>query len=312
MTDSPRIIRAPHDRANPHVVITNSVARGDLSLRAKGMLLFLLSLPDDWQVNTAHVAASCKISPKQCRDIFNELIEAGHMRRMKMVSSEGRGRLSTSFYYEISENPSCAVETKDLKECFRNDRLRDVDHRRVDTCPLLSNEVIPSNQEEPSNSLSFEASDEASSSEERELANYLLSSIRAHKPDFRQPDMKKWATEMRRLREIDKVTGQRIRACIDFAQADSFWRANILSPQKLRKQIDALELKISAATADREKASRLERSQANLKFAMDARTAGYPVNIYRNFVAHKENGKDLPLDMDHDAFCDAFMAVFRA
>jgi len=52
-----------------------------------------------------------------------------------------------------------------------------------------------------------------------------------------------WIDECRKLREIDKRTPEQIEQIIIFSQNDSFWRGNILSMVKLRKQFDQLWLK---------------------------------------------------------------------
>jgi len=52
-----------------------------------------------------------------------------------------------------------------------------------------------------------------------------------------------WINECRKLREIDKRTPEQIEQIIIFSQDDSFWKSNILSMAKLRKQFDQLWLK---------------------------------------------------------------------
>jgi len=52
-----------------------------------------------------------------------------------------------------------------------------------------------------------------------------------------------WINECRKLREIDKREPEQIKQIIIFSQNDSFWKGNILSMAKLRKQFDQLWLK---------------------------------------------------------------------
>ena len=49
--------------------------------------------------------------------------------------------------------------------------------------------------------------------------------------------------------DTDKRTVDQIMRCIDWCQADEFWRSNILSMPKLRKQFD--QLRLSAIRAQR-------------------------------------------------------------
>lgn len=52
----------------------------------------------------------------------------------------------------------------------------------------------------------------------------------------------KWLSDMERLHKIDERTWEQITKAIEWCQADDFWRGNILSPAKLRKQYDQLRL----------------------------------------------------------------------
>ena len=58
-----------------------------------------------------------------------------------------------------------------------------------------------------------------------------------------------WFTEMRLLVEERGV--EEVERVIDWCQSDSFWRSNILSPAKLRKQFTQLVIKAKAPPATR-------------------------------------------------------------
>jgi hypothetical protein len=52
----------------------------------------------------------------------------------------------------------------------------------------------------------------------------------------------KWLSDMERLHRIDQRSWEQITKAIEWCQADDFWRGNIMSPGKLRKQYDQLRL----------------------------------------------------------------------
>jgi len=52
----------------------------------------------------------------------------------------------------------------------------------------------------------------------------------------------RWLSDMERLHRIDERSWEQITKAIQWCQADDFWRANIMSPGKLRKQYDQLRL----------------------------------------------------------------------
>jgi DNA-binding MarR family transcriptional regulator len=76
------------------------------------------------------------------------------------------------------------------------------------------------------------------------LSELLLSLILSRKPDFKKPDLQKWAVHIDRMLRLDKRTPERIEKIIRWCQVDPFWQANILSTEKLREKFDQLELKM--------------------------------------------------------------------
>ncbi|UII56244.1 Replication protein O [Cytobacillus spongiae] len=79
-----------------------------------------------------------------------------------------------------------------------------------------------------------------------QLSLKLFNNIRKNNSGFKQPNLQKWSDEFRLMMERDNRTEYQIAHLIDWCQQDSFWKANILSPSKLRKQYDQLVLKIQS------------------------------------------------------------------
>ena len=74
-----RIIRNPNrDR---YVVVDNALARDvSLSFKARGIMLYLLSLPDDWELNIQHLAETGgKDGMSSIRSGVAELLKAGYL-----------------------------------------------------------------------------------------------------------------------------------------------------------------------------------------------------------------------------------------
>ncbi len=80
------------------------------------------------------------------------------------------------------------------------------------------------------------------SSRPYKLAEYLLQKIRNNDNKFKQPKLQKWAQTMDKLIRLDKRSEEEIKVVVDFAITDSFWKSNILSADKLRKQFTTLLL----------------------------------------------------------------------
>ncbi len=78
-------------------------------------------------------------------------------------------------------------------------------------------------------------------------ANYLFKKIVEINPTVKTPNFQKWSDDMRLLIENDKREPKHVAEVIDWIFNDSFWRTNILSPAKLRKQFDAIDTKMKGA-----------------------------------------------------------------
>lgn len=81
------------------------------------------------------------------------------------------------------------------------------------------------------------------------LTERLGERIRANDPKAK-PHVKsdRWQTDMRLLLDERGGDVQEVERVIDWCQSDSFWRSNILSPAKLRKQFSQLVLKAGGGT----------------------------------------------------------------
>ena len=77
------------------------------------------------------------------------------------------------------------------------------------------------------------------------LAKYIGEKLIDIMPNMKTPNFESWANEIRLMSERDNRTHAEIRSVFDWANNDSFWRTNILSPSKLRKQFDKLQLKLN-------------------------------------------------------------------
>jgi len=81
-----------------------------------------------------------------------------------------------------------------------------------------------------------------------ELATYLYSKILCNNSKAKEPNLNRWAAEIEVMERIDNRNIDDIKRIIDWCQADSFWHKNILSPKKLRKHFDRLELNNNTST----------------------------------------------------------------
>jgi hypothetical protein len=77
-----------------------------------------------------------------------------------------------------------------------------------------------------------------------ELTQYFYTMLLTHvnPPSLKNknPDFQKWQSDFDKIVRIDKQPIADIKKVIDWVVKDNFWKSNILSPDKLRKQYDKL------------------------------------------------------------------------
>lgn len=88
--------------------------------------------------------------------------------------------------------------------------------------------------------------------EDMELAKLLLEKIQKNTPTFKEPNLDKWADHVRLMREADGRTVEQIKFVIEWSQSNNFWKANILSTEKLRSKFDTLVAKIKSQAGEGE------------------------------------------------------------
>lgn len=77
-------------------------------------------------------------------------------------------------------------------------------------------------------------------SKEYKLAEYMLKKIKEICPNFKEPNMQRWCSDFDKILRIDKRSPNETVSLITKIYEDDFWKKNILSPDKLRKQYDRL------------------------------------------------------------------------
>ena len=76
------------------------------------------------------------------------------------------------------------------------------------------------------------------------LAELFFKKIQENNPNAKQPNLESWASVFRLMMERDKRDGKEVQEMILYCQQHHFWFKNILSPDKLRKQFDRLQMEM--------------------------------------------------------------------
>jgi hypothetical protein len=124
-----KIMKARGLQAN-FVQIPNTIVQSKLlSLKAKGLLCYLLSLPEDWVVYKTKLHTELKEGRDATIEAFNELIEHGYILQVQIIGEGGRFEYDYVVYNEavkpvsgkavngntVTDNP-CTVKPLPYKE----------------------------------------------------------------------------------------------------------------------------------------------------------------------------------------------------
>jgi hypothetical protein len=89
------------------------------------------------------------------------------------------------------------------------------------------------------------------SADDVNLAGRIFGLILQTNPTAKKPNFAAWADDIRLMREIDKRPLPEIWSLFQWVRKDAFWRANVMSPAKLREKWDQLTEKRAAPAQPR-------------------------------------------------------------
>jgi hypothetical protein len=90
-------------RTDNFTVVNNDVIQNkDLSWAAKGMLVYLLHLPDNWQINVADLSNRSKNGRDGTAGIIKELMNAGYISRVKIKNEKAQFK---GYDYTVTDKP---------------------------------------------------------------------------------------------------------------------------------------------------------------------------------------------------------------
>ena len=89
------------EKTRDYTVMANHHLRNKaLSLKAKGLLSYMLSLPEDWNYTLSGLATSCKDGLDSVRQAVSELETHGYVVRSRIRDARGRLRDTEYVVYE--------------------------------------------------------------------------------------------------------------------------------------------------------------------------------------------------------------------
>lgn len=126
-----------HKTKNYTVMSNTHLRDKDLSLKAKGLLSVMLSLPDDWSYSISGLCAICKESETAIKSALDELKANGYVVvNREEPSKQNGGRIRYS--YDVFEQPKKEIQEGKIQGVEN----LGVEFQGVDSVPLLNTNTI--------------------------------------------------------------------------------------------------------------------------------------------------------------------------
>ncbi|GEO64440.1 helix-turn-helix domain-containing protein [Companilactobacillus nantensis] len=201
-----------------------------LSLKAKGLLAYMLSLPDDWVFYETELMDHSKDGRDAIRSALKELEKSGYLIRHQKREDSGKfGQKEWSVWDEpTTENPT-TVNQISGNPTADNPTLQSTNE------PITNKQNTNNKSNSPKSKKTYGPDDL-----NFKAASYLAMRIKDNNPNFKEPNLQKWANTIRLMHERDNRSYQQIKMMIDWCQQHDFWSGVILSPDKLRMKYDQM------------------------------------------------------------------------
>lgn len=288
-------------KKSKYSIISNTLLQDvNLSWKAKGILCYLLHLPDDWKINLIHLQKQATDGRESLKSGFKELKEKGYVEHQTIRE---KGKILSHIWIVHEEpilkndrddkEPEAGKPSSGFTTCGKSATTNNLYSESKD-----SESILKTKESVETATLSADADS---------LVSFFIEKIKERKTDFKLPDRKRWLLEIDRMIRIDKRDPKKIKSMIEWIHRDSFWSKNILSPQKLREKYDQIELH---AIGKYEKAN----VQKNKIWALH-QSKKYP-QTYKNIffsdhsVCNQQTGKEALLSIEHQKFKRIFTKLY--
>lgn len=241
---------------NYSVISNTPLQDKNLSLKAKGLLALVFTLPDDWEYSINGIVKIVKESRDAVMTAFNELEKFGYLKREQDRSNGGT---FSGFVYVFYESPQIKEPQSEKPDTVKPNTEKPNSENPIQQNTNKTKYLNKKNIRQQSKDCDTSPDDRnkkefGSDSEPYKLACKLIDNVLEIRPKARVPkepkDIQKWAEVFDKMIRIDKIDVEEIYQVLNYVLRNDFWSKNILSPASLRKNFDRLAI---YATAENKK-----------------------------------------------------------
>lgn len=249
MTNNTEFIRVVKNK-NFTILNNEFLKRKDLSWKAKGILAYVLSLPDDWKINMNEIVKNATDGRDSFRSGWKELKKAGYIDRYPVKDKDTKKivRWETKIFESVDLKQS---EPQTEKPQVGNPQM---EKPIVENPKLLSTDITKDLNKQNTDNTKEKHSPDSANAKYDDDSPYMKLAVRLHEhikqrnPKQKEPNWQTWADDFRKTVKLDDRELNEVVKVLDWCQKDDFWQNNVLSPAKFRKQYDQLFLKMTKET----------------------------------------------------------------
>jgi len=244
-----------------------------LSLRARGLMSYMVSLPEDWDFSVKGLSSLVPEGRDAVRNALKELEDNDYLIRRQVKENGKFGKIEFDLYEDkhtdstsngnpfpdevpqpekpSSENQSTVNEPAPEKPSSENPtQLNTIYKQNTKEENIPSSEIEDSSDEEPS----IETSDKSLKSEKgkrkkkkvapkkkewpewcKEIGRIFLLALPENQRDITKKTADEWMDTIEKCNRLDGYTSEQIRDIVAWAKADDFWHDKLETPLKLRR-----------------------------------------------------------------------------
>lgn len=248
------------DRTGNFTIVANDIfKRDDVSARAKGIYIYILTLPDDWKIYKSELYRHFSEGRQAIDTAFRELELLGYIVKER---NRVQGGKFSGWNYNVYESPT-----------HQKTESRETDHsenRKSGNQHVLSTD-LPITEEQVTDKEESQETETMKTS--KVLASLLLEKCREVDKKYclgkEERTINGWATDIDKLIRLDKRTESEVRDVIVWSKNDDFWSPNIMSGKKLRMKFPMLFAQMSKSKAQAER--KRPRTREEIRAEMIAR-----------------------------------------
>lgn len=151
----------------------------------------------------------------------------------------------------------------------------------------------------------------SSSAKAADFSSFFNQELNKRYPDRKQPNLKKWEEAVEKTHRIDNRSYQDMYAVLRWALDHDFWKKNILSPEKFRKQYDTLKAQMGFSKENRALTNKKKSIKICRALKDTANRKGIRMEVLNQYVEFITGAHSTSIAYDDKKFDEKFKNLLK-